>query len=307
MIYPGTLKKGDTIAIISPSSPVKEEFIDGAAEFFRNRGYNCRVMPAAKGPASGSYAAPLSSRLADFFGAWTDPEVRAILCSRGGYGAVHMLDKIHSQTLTSNPKWLIGFSDVSALHALLFSNGIASLHSPMAKHLTQRPADDECTRALMNILEKGLPLEVKGPANPLNRFGTASGILAGGNLAVLNSLTATGYDLLHGKGTSEPVILFLEDVSEAIYAVERMLYHLYLSGGFNRIAGLIVGKFTDYRPDRNYETMEDMISNFLQQNNIGLPVAFDFPVGHVDCNYPLVEGSRATLRVAADGSSLLME
>lgn len=302
MIYPKSLKPGDKIAILSPSSPVKENYIDGAVRFFEEAGYQSVVMPHAKGPSSGSYASRNDERLADLIAAWQDPEIRAVLCSRGGYGAVHLLRDISDDLLLSDPKWLIGYSDISALHARLLESGIASIHGPMAKHITEEGAEDNCTQALMRVLRGDSPIVYRTAPHIYNIHGEAEGLLAGGNLAVLNGLFGTRYDILR-----EDTILFIEDISEAIYAVERMLYHILLSGGFDRIRGLIVGRFTDYRPDKNYTAMEDMISAFLRREGIGnIPVAFDFPVGHVRENYPMVEGAATTLRIDDRGAELKM-
>lgn len=315
MIRPTALKNGDKIAIISPSSPVKEEYIDGAVEFLKTEGYEPVVMPHAKGPASGSYAAADEERLNDLISTWKDPEIKAILCSRGGYGAVHLLDKIPLELLRTNPKWLIGFSDISALHALSLKAGVMSLHSPMAKHLTTMPANDACTGRLLSYLKGEKTEDIKTAPSPFNRPGEAEGILVGGNLAVLNGLFGTPFDILQvgadgsfrgdGQIGQEGLILFLEDISEAIYAVERMLYHIWLSGGFKKVKGLIIGQFTDYRPNKNFQTMEEMISHFLTRAGLTeIPVAFDFPVGHVDLNYPLACGSKVRLTVNSSGATL---
>ncbi len=302
MIFPNSLKQGDRIAIISPSSPVKEGYIDGASEFFVSEGFEPVVMPFAKGPASGSYASTAEHRLDDFISAWEDDSIRAILCSRGGYGAVHLLRDIHVELLRQNPKWLIGYSDISALHAMLLNAGVASIHSPMAKHLSEEGTQDFCARSLMRILKGDFPVEYTVATHNYNLEGEAEGILAGGNLAVLNGLFGTDYDILQ-----EGVMLFIEDISEAIYAVERMLYHILLSGGFDKIKGLIVGRFTEYRPDKNFSSMEDMIKAFLEREGIrNIPVAFNFPVGHVRENYPLVEGATAKLAVTSEAVKLSM-
>ncbi|MDE6296272.1 MAG: LD-carboxypeptidase [Muribaculaceae bacterium] len=302
MIFPNSLKRGDRIAILSPSSPVKEEYIDGAVEFLRSEGYEPVIMPYAKGPASGSYASAKESRLADLLSALEDESIRAILCSRGGYGAVHLLRDIPLEVIRKDPKWLIGYSDISALHALFLQAGVASIHAPMAKHLTEEGSNDPCTQALMRILKDDFPLEYKVKGHKYNIAGEAEGVLAGGNLAVLNGLFGTDYDIL-----KEGTILFIEDISEAIYAVERMLYHILLSGGFDRINGLIVGRFTEYRADKNYSCMEDMIHSFLNRECItGIPVAYDFPVGHVKENFPLVEGAKARLIIEESEVKLIM-
>lgn len=300
IIFPEPLKKGDKIAIISPATIVKEEYIDGAADFLSTQGYNPLIMPAAKGPSKGSFAAEFDSRLKDLKTAIENPEIKAILCARGGYGCVHLLPHLSEKEIRQNPKWIIGFSDISALHALWLKSGVASIHGPMAKHLTEEQPTQECTLALMELLQNGGRFDYRFPGNEYNREGRARGVLRGGNLAVLNGLAASGLDILH-IDDNEEVILFLEDVSEAIYAVERMLIRLYLSGTLNKLKGLIIGQFTEYKPDRNYQSMEEMIDSLLRRLEIdNLPVAFDFPCGHVSLNYPLVEGASVELSVTKE-------
>lgn len=304
MIYPERLNSGDRIAIISPATTVKEEYIDGAVRLLREEGFAPVVFPNAKGPASGSFASSEECRLADLKAALHDPSVKAVLCARGGYGCVHLLPHFTDAEIRENPKWLIGFSDVSALHALWQRAGVASLHAPMAKHLTLEGSDDVCTRQLIGILKGETVMAYDAPSHPFNRQGIAEGRLVGGNLAVLNGLAGTDADLLSLQ-CDEGVILFIEDISEAIYAVERMLIRLSLSGALHRIKGLIVGQFTEYRPDKNFGSMEEMVDSLLERCGVtGIPVAFDFPVGHVALNYPLIEGAAVRLSVSSEGVAL---
>ncbi len=313
MIWPEALQPGDTIAIVSPATTVKPEYVAGAAERLHEIGYNVVVTPSAQGPAVGSYAAAEEVRLADILTALTDPAVKCIFCARGGYGCVHLLPHIPEQLIRENPKWLVGFSDISALHAAWLKSGVVSLHAPMAKHLTHfppnhTPSDPQsgyiATDALLGILNGTFTPDYAVLAHPLNRFGEARGVLRGGNLAVLNGLAATPWDILDVK-EGEDVILFIEDVSEAIYAVERMLIRLTLSGALRRVKGLIVGQFTEYRPDRNFDIMEQMIASLLDRCGLtGFPVVFGFPTGHVDYNLPLIEGSTVSLQVAPEGTIL---
>ena len=300
------LRNGDKVAIISPATVVKPEYVDGAAEFLRREGFVPVVMPHAKGPASGSFAASDADRLADFTAAWSDPEVRAILCARGGYGCNHLLPHISRSLLQSDPKWLIGFSDVSALHALLFNAGIQSIHGPMAKHLTEEDPDHFTIRAMMRILREGPEVEYFAAPDPRNIRGEAEGILVGGNLAVLNGLADTPYDILKDVD-STPLILFIEDISEAIYAVERMLIRLLMGGKIQKLQGLVIGQFTEYRPDLNHPDMETMISRLLQKWEVDIPVAFGFPTGHVADNVPLVEGARTHLSVTDEATILTQQ
>lgn len=298
-IRPVSLHPGDKVAILSPSSAVNEEYVLGAAGFLRKRGYEPEIMPFAIGKVRGSYAASLEDRAEDFRNALTDPSIRAILCARGGYGAVHLLPLVPPSLVAANPKWLVGFSDISALHALWRRAGVMSLHAPMAKHLTLEGQDHKATCSLFNILEGGISVEYDVSPHSFNRPGEAEGLLLGGNLAVLNGLAATPFDLLSGED-AKGMILFIEDISEAIYAVERMLMRLWLSGALAKYAAIVVGRFTEYHPDRNHSSMEEMIDRFLTNAGVDIPVAFGFPAGHVADNMPLVEGAPAKLIVGPD-------
>ena len=244
---PAPLRDGDRIAIVSPSGPVDSALVYAAADTLRGQGYRVDIFPSALGKC-GQYAASDSARLADLSAALTDSTVRAILCSRGGYGAVHLLDSLSALPLERDPKWLIGFSDISALHALLASRGIASIHGNMCKHIALGP-DDEDNATFLAMLRGYRPAYEFAP-DSLNRCGQASGRLLGGNLAVIAELINTPYDVIQ-PGT----ILFIEDVEEPIYKIERIMYQLRLSGVLPRLGGLIVGQFTGYRPNDSYETM----------------------------------------------------
>ncbi len=290
IIFPSPLTKGDKIAIISPASHILPEYVDGACQAIAQMGFQPVVSNHCKGQCGG-YSGTIEQRLADFLEALHNPEVKAILCSRGGYGVVHLLEYLSADDIAENAKWLIGFSDISALHAAMVASGVVSIHASMAKHLTQFGVDNEATVALFNILQGNLPT-YQTPSHAFNKPGTASGTLTGGNMAVLCGLLDTDFDLL-----SRGDILFIEDVGEEVYKIERMLYNLRLSGVLPMIKGLIVGRFTDYRnPDGNGDSMEQMVKRMVEPYDI--PVAFDFPVGHVDENMPLIEGAQVTLTVA---------
>lgn len=303
-VTPPPLRSGDTIAIVSPATVVRPEYVDGAVAALQGCGFNVRVMPHALGPSDGSYAASAAARLADFTAAYSDPQVRAILCARGGYGCIHLIDRIDPAMLAADPKWVVGFSDVSALHAMMHRAGVRSIHSSMAKHLALFPADDECNMQLVKILKGAREAVHTSGASPLNICGEAAGTLRGGNLAVLDGLVGTPFDML-APAEGEDVILFIEDVGEAIYRSERMLRRLALSGALRRYKGIVAGQFTDSHPDSNYATTAEMLHDRLREWGAGgIPVAFGFPCGHTDRNLPLVEGARATLTVASGGASL---
>lgn len=291
---PAPLRDGDRIAIVSPSGPVDSALVYAAADTLRGQGYRVDIFPSALGKC-GQYAASDSARLADLSAALTDSTVRAILCSRGGYGAVHLLDSLSALPLERAPKWLIGFSDISALHALLASRGIASIHGNMCKHIALGP-DDEDNATFLAMLRGYRPAYEFAP-DSLNRCGQASGRLLGGNLAVIAELINTPYDVIQ-PGT----ILFIEDVEEPIYKIERIMYQLRLSGVLPRLGGLIVGQFTGYRPNDSYETMERMIADMTAPYTY--PVAFNVPIGHVDHNVPVIQSAEVTLTVTPEGTSL---
>ena len=296
VIIPAPLVEGDKIAIVSPASIIRPDLVRGAVDHLSRWGFDPVVMPSALA-ADGSYAGCREQRLADMTAALTDPSVRAVLCSRGGYGCVHLLDDLSRLPLADDPKWLIGFSDVSALHALFHSKGIASIHGSMAKALALNGDDFEPNRRLRDILA-GRFEPVQWPSSPLNHPGEATGTLVGGNLAVLQALIATPFDLLPIPGA----ILFIEDIAEPIYKVERIIWQLRLAGVLERLAGLVIGQFTDYHPDKNFTSVEQMLAPLLA--DLTIPVSFNAPIGHVDDNLPVIEGLRYHLNVNSLNSTL---
>lgn len=287
---PPLLHPGDLVAILSPASAVDPQLVSGASEALCNAGFRVETLSGACG-RSGTYSGSVESRLADMRAVLANSDVKAILCSRGGYGCVHLLGSV-----APRPVWLIGFSDVSALHALWLSSGVRSVHGSMAKELSLRLCPgDEANRRLIQILTSGVMPSIEWGADMLNRPGLASGVLLGGNLAVLDGLAGTPYNIIGVRDS----ILVIEDIAEPVYKVERIMHRLRLSGAFDRIAGLVVGQFTDYRPDANGETMEEMIARMVAPYSF--PVAFNAPIGHINGNLPFVEGCRAVLKVSASG------
>ncbi len=289
LIFPPYLQEGDKVAIVSPSSKIDKHFLKGAKQRLESWGLKVVMGKHAAG-SSGRYAGSIPQRLSDLQAAMDDKNVKAILCSRGGYGAVHLIDKLDFTHFSEQPKWLMGFSDITALHNLFQKNGFASLHSLMARHLTVEPEDDPCASYLKDILFGNLPLYTC-PKHKLNRQGTAQGILRGGNMAVAYGLRGTPYDIL-----AEGTILFIEDVSERPHAVERMMYNLKLGGVLEKLSGLIIGQFTEYTEDSSlgkvlYGALADLVKEYEY------PVCFNFPVGHITNNLPLINGAEVELKV----------
>lgn len=294
--FPPFLSEGDCVTIVSPSGKIAPALIDGAVKRLESWGLRVRCGKYAAS-SHGRYAGTVGQRLRDLQRAMDDPRTKAILCSRGGYGAVHLLENIDFTAFREHPKWLIGFSDITVLHCLFQQQGYASLHAPMARHLTEEPDEDEAARYLRELLFGMLP-RYACEGNRLNRKGKARGILRGGNFAVAYGLRATPYDI-----PAEDTILFLEDVGERPHAVERMLYNLRLSGVLDRLSGLIVGRFTEYEEDCSlgkelYAAMADVLKGY------DFPVCFGFPVGHVTRNMPLICGASVELEVSRTGVTL---
>lgn len=312
IIVPRRVSSGSKVALIGPASRIKPEIVESLIRLYAERpedlpGGELVVYPSALDVnAKGSYAAGLEQRVADFRDAWSRDDIDLVICARGGYGCVHLLDYLPLDFIAAHPKWLVGFSDVSALHALLRKAGMASIHGGMAKQLVENTvAGSEAYRPLLRgLVESSSPsMDYTVAGHEYNMPGVGEGCLLGGNLAVLNGLAATPFDML-AYPLSEDVILFLEDVSEPIYAVERMLCRLHLQGVLSRAKGIVIGQFTEWKPDRNHDSMYAMIRERFMEWGISCPVAFDFPVGHTDRNVPLVEGLRVRLEVTPSQSSL---
>lgn len=294
-LFPAPLKQSDKIAILAPSGPVKREYVDGADAVIRSLGFEPVVYPTVD-MHNGQFSGLPEERFADLKDAFTDPSVRAILCARGGYGLVHIMDSIAALPIEQDPKWVIGYSDISALHAVMASKGVASIHASMARHVARGASEPENV-VLFDILNGEMP-EYEFAPDPLNHLGEAQGKVIGGNLAVIQALINTPYDMIQ-PGT----ILFIEDVSEPIYKVERIMYQLRMSGILSKLKGLIIGQFTDYKADDNHTSMEEMLSEVLSDYP-DLPVVFNAPIGHVSYNIPMIESAEALLTVTPAGVTL---
>ena len=295
LIFPPYLQEGDRVIILSPSSKIDKSFLKGAYKRLKSWGLEV-VFAKHAGSSNGTYAGSIRQRLEDLQEAMDDEEAKVIFCSRGGYGAVHLIGKLDFTKFRQHPKWLIGFSDITALHNLFQQNGFASLHAPMARHLTVEPEDDFCTQALKDVLF-GQALggteafSYVCPGHKLNHKRKGKGVLRGGNLSVFYGLRGTPYDI-----PAEGTILFIEDVGERPHAVERMMYNLKLGGILDKLSGLIIGQFTEYEENKSlgkdlYGALADLVKEY------DYPICFDFPVGHVSMNVPLINGAAVTLKV----------
>lgn len=301
-VIPPALKPGDKIAIVTPAYAIAGKFIDGMANTLRSWGYTPVVMPHAYESSDGLYAASDSKRAEALMQAFADPEIKAIICSRGGYGTNRIIPLLDAEVVKANPKWVVGYSDVTILHSWLDNLGIASVHGPMGEHLTVSPADAS-SLALKKLFAGGHNLSYAEPSHKLNRPGSAQGRMLGGNFIVANNLAGTGYDPFD-IADGEDVILYIEEVGEKIYAVERMLVRLHQSGALSRVKGIVFGEFIGYSPDASFRTMEAMINQRLNEWGYSFPVAYNFPFGHGKNSYPIVNGADARLTVTDDSVTL---
>lgn len=303
---PAPLKAGDKIAIISPASTPGEDNPEKAAATLRAWGF-VPVIGQHVLAKYHAYAGTIEERCADLRWALNDPEIKAIVCSRGGYGSAMLFDPMTHQDFKRHPKWIVGYSDITALHSAMVCSGVMSLHANMGGALGGRGDTDSINLMLRDVLMGKLP-SYTVPAHPLNKMGTARGIVIGGNMAVFTNIAGNReWDFLDRDNIKgKDIILFFEDVSESMPRVNSMLQVLRLKGVLDRVKGIIVGRFTDYKPDEEDYDMNKMLSETLNKYNV--PVCYDFPASHdEDWNYPMIEGCPAILKVTPDGVSLSFE
>ncbi len=300
MLKPDYLKKGDRIRVVSPAGKVEKKKIRAAMNLFERAGFEV-VWGDHVFDNHFQFAATDEHRLDDFQQALDDPGCKAIVCARGGYGAIRLLDQLDLSAFGRQPKWLVGFSDITVLHALLQNGGFCSIHGAMPGSYLKDDQPTESFSELLNALngESG-PVEVL--PHQFNRPGKTSGKLVGGNLSMLYSLMGTPLE-----PETDGNILFIEDLAEYLYHLDRIMHSLKLSGKLKNLKGLVVGGFTDMKDnDAPFgQSALEIIREAVKAYDY--PVCFDFPAGHIDRNLPLVFGARYRLEVReSTGSTLRM-
>ena len=294
---PPTLQLNDQIRIISPAGSINPEYIDGAIKVLTNWGFRVTEGEYARSEY-GRFAGTPEQRLSDIQQAFDDPTVKAVLCSRGGYGVAQIIDKLDFSKFVEHPKWLIGFSDITILHNTITNLGISSIQGVMAKQFFELPDDSEQLQRVKDILFGILPA-YNLPNEQNNRTGQAHGRLIGGNLSVLMALRGSRYDLNYKDS-----ILFLEDVGEKPYQIDRMIQNLRFSGVLEQLSGLVAGQFSECDEDPlMMQTIQEIILNAVKEYDY--PVCFNFPAGHVDYNLPIISGSKVSLLVTKDRTELI--
>jgi muramoyltetrapeptide carboxypeptidase len=297
MIQPPQLAPGNTIGILCPAGAIPLEKVTICAQVLESWGYQVRIGKTV-GTQFGHFAASDLDRQNELQSMMDDPEIHAILCARGGYGLSRIVSELNFTKIKAHPKWVIGFSDITILHAALQKQGIQSIHGPMSAGFGKGDAGLPYIMALKQMLE-GAAQTVEAKAHPANLLGHSEGILVGGNLCLMTHLIG-GENQLDTKGK----ILCFEDVGEYHYNVDRMLIQCKNAGLLDGLAGLVVGGFTDMKDDATAfgETIIEMILRITKGANY--PICFDFPISHDLNNMPVQLGATYQLAVTENATVL---
>lgn len=299
IIFPQSLKKGDKIALISPAGAVEESQLEKGIKLIESNGYELVLGKHLYTKYSNgyNYAGTEKERISEMNWAFNNEEIGAIWASRGGYGCQHLLRHVQLSKFKKKPKWYIGYSDNTVVQSFLLKNNFASIHGQTIK-TSSFGVTDESYDLIFDIL-KGKKPTYSIAKNELNKVGTAAGTLVGGNLALIYALLGTTYSF-----NFKDKILFIEDIGENFYALDRMLISLDLAGVFRNIKGLIVGGMTNMGDEKDNKSYEESFDQFAYKiiservSKYDFPVAFGFPNGHIHDNRPLMIGANITMNVA---------
>lgn len=297
--FPKPLKKGDKIAIVSPASAIEESQIIATKNLIESKGFKTILSPHCLGKYENaySYSGTENERTSDLNWALNDDEISAIWATRGGYGCMHLLRELRLSKFRKNPKWYIGYSDNTVIQSFLLKNKFASIHGQTLKTASfgVSPVSYE---NIFKIIQ-GKKLEYTIAHHYLNKTGETEGILIGGNLALIYALLGTKYSF-----DFKDKILFLEDIGEHFYSLDRMLMSLDLAGVFKKINGIIIGGMINMGNEKdnpNYENSFDPIAYEIITQRLKkykMPTAFAFPNGHIYDNRPLIIGAKTKLKIS---------
>ena len=296
MNQPKNLQPYDKIAIISTARSIDVEKLEYAKSIFKE--WKLEVIEAPNLRAvHHQFCGTDEQRKSDLQWALDNDKIKAIICFRGGYGTVRILDDIDFSNFVKSPKWITGYSDVTALHNKITQLGISSLHATMPINFKENTK--EALRTLKKALF-GIEFSIECPTNKNNKLGTAKGKLIGGNLSMLYSLSATKFDI-----DANEKILFLEDLDEYLYHIDRIMWNLKLSGKLKNLKGLIIGGMTDMH-DNDTPFGKNAIEIILEAvKDYDFPVCFDFPTGHLDDNRTLILNKEYELKVSEKMTKLI--
>lgn len=295
MISPPSLSKGDLIYITAPAKATDAHSVAYTKNFLESHGFRVLLSEHCLGSYR-YFSGTDEERATDLQFGIDHPEVKAILCARGGYGCVRIVDQINWANMLREPRWLIGFSDITVFHHRLMKLGVQSIHGSMPLNFEKNTP--EALETMLAILQGEKPV-IRCESNPANQLGSAEGILMGGNLSIVFSLLGTDDALQFDGG-----ILFLEDLAEQLYHLDRMFFALKKVGAFSKIKGLIIGGMTDLEDTDNPTglTIDEIVSNHFKYTKI--PICYDFPIGHFEDNRSVIVGAEVKLNVHETGASL---
>lgn len=300
MIFPKSLKKGDKIAVISPAGAVDASQLEKGIEMIKSRGFEPILGEHLYTKFSNgyNYAGTEKERIKDINWALNDKEVGAVWASRGGYGCQHLIQHLKLKNFTENPKWYIGYSDNTVIQSYLLKKGFVSIHGQTIK-TSSFGVTDESYDLIFDIL-KGKTPKYSLQSHQFNKEGNIEGELVGGNLALIYALLGTKYSF-----DFKDKILFIEDIGENFYALDRMIMSLELAGVFSKIKGLIVGGMTNMGDEKENKSFEESFDEFVYKlisdriSKYNFPVAFAFPNGHIKDNRPLLIGGNVKMKIGA--------
>jgi muramoyltetrapeptide carboxypeptidase len=297
MIQPSHLKQGDLIGMVCPAGAIPLERVQTCVQTLEAWGYKV-ILGKTVGAKHYTFSGTDEQRAEDLQTMLDNPKVKAILCARGGYGLSKIIDQINFSKFIHQPKWVIGFSDITVLHAAIHQIGIASIHGPMAAAFNKGVEGASYIQSEKDILE-GRPTHFEVGPHVSNQFGTATAPLVGGNLCLIAHLVGSKYSLdTRGK------ILFLEDTTEYHYNLDRMLIQLKNAGLLSEIKGLVMGGFTSLKDEWTDigQDIVSMVQSYVLDKSI--PIAFDFPISHELPNYAVKQGVSYTFEVSSRGTIL---
>lgn len=294
IVQPPYLKEGDRVALISPAYWVPEDAILQAAEEIRSWGLQPVIGPHTTSLNVNAYAGTADERAADLIWALEDESIKAIFCTRGGYGSIHLLNRIPSTHYQQYPKWLIGHGDITTLLYAIAGAGVMSIHGPMAFQIANK--QEPAITIARNMLFGTIP-QYQIAGNTYNRCGHAEGVLIGGNLSSYAAIAGTKFHL----PPKQDVILFLEEVEESLHDIDRLFYALRLQLDFSQVKGIIFGSFNSIRYDLQFGSVEQMLVAHLR--DLEIPACCGFPVGSDSC-LPLIEGAPCSLDVTTEKAVL---
>ncbi len=294
MIIPPYLKKGDEVILIATARKISSDELHPAITILKSYGLNV-ILGKHIFDIDNQFAGTDLERRTDLQWTLNHKTAKAIIIARGGYGSVRLVEQLDFSELKKHPKWLVGYSDVTVLHNALHNEGLATLHATMPLNFTK---NEEATKSLFDALFGNL-LETRIDERLSNRDGNVSAEIVGGNLSLIYSLSGTPFDL-----NTDGKILFIEDLDEYLYHIDRMMMQLKLSGKLNHLAGLIVGGMSDMKDNQIPfgKTAEEIIYDAVMEYKY--PVCFNFPAGHVDRNLPIYFGKKAKLIVDSGNATL---